>query len=42
MGYENILYKVKQGVATITINLPRYNCLGIKQMPQRGLRPLWS
>jgi len=41
MGYEDILYRVKHGVATITINLPPYSCLDIKQMPARGSQPLW-
>jgi hypothetical protein len=41
MGYEHIRYGVKEEIATITINLPPYNCLGIKKMPARGSQPLW-
>jgi cyclohexa-1,5-dienecarbonyl-CoA hydratase len=32
MGYQNIIYEVKEGVATITINNPPYNVLDIKTM----------
>jgi len=34
MGFQNILYEVKDSVATITINRPPYNVLDIKTMKE--------